>query len=173
MWSSERGRACAAGALVLATITSGPRTALAQAAVPPATPAPPGSVASAAPPAAPRPRSALVWGGASLFALSYGASAFSATTGYTADDSLTSSRTAMWVPLLGPFIALGSTRSAGDDTLLLLDGLAQIAGLTLFIYGLASSAPAVSPRDASSHRMLALAPLADPRAPGASLRGTF
>jgi hypothetical protein len=173
MWSSERGRACAAGALVLATMTSDPRTAHAQAMVPPATPATPGSVASGALPAAPRARSVPVWGGASLFALSYVASAFSATTGYPADDGTTSSRTVMWVPLVGPFVTLGSTRSAGADALLVLDGLAQIGGLTLFVYGLASAAPAVSPHDASSHLTLALAPLADPRAPGATLVGTF
>jgi hypothetical protein len=171
MWSSDRARAGAASAVVLAAMTSAPPAARAQAAVPPA---PTVAVAAAAsPPPLPRPRRALVWGGASLFALSYMPSAFSAATGYQADDGTRSSRTAMWVPLVGPFVTLGRTSSAGADTLLVLDGLAQIAGLTLFVYGLASAAAGISPHDASSHVTLAIAPLADRRAPGASVVGTF
>jgi len=114
-----------------------------------------------------------VWGGASLFALSYVVSAFSAATGYGADDGTVSSRAAMWVPLVGPFVTLGSSRSAGAGALLVLDGLAQIGGVALFVGGLAASAPRVLPPDATRPATLAIAPLVDPRAAGASVVGTF
>ena len=172
MWSSELGRACAAGLGVLAAMTCASPPARAQTAVPPS---PPPAAASAAPslPPPPRPRTPLVWGGASLFALSYVASSYSATTGYEADDGTTSSRTVMWVPLVGPFVMLGSIHAAGDDALLVLDGLAQIGGLTLFVYGLTSPASVAAPREASRPATLSFAPLVDRRMGGASVTGTF
>jgi hypothetical protein len=212
MWSSEVGRACSAGAVVLMAMTSLPRTSRAQgtggpstapgsasasapapasatapapapapasapapapASAPAPAPAPAPASAPASASAPPRPRPAAVWGGASLFALTYVASAFSATTGYTADDGTTSSRAAMWVPLVGPFVTLGSTRPAGEDALLVLDGLAQLGGLTLFVYGLTASTPAVVPRDASGRVTLSIAPRVDRRDTGASIVGTF
>jgi hypothetical protein len=184
MWSSEVGRAYSTGAALLMAMTSAPRTAQAQGnAAPASVPAPapaPASAPAPAPAPAPAsaraplpPRPAAVWGGASLFALTYVASAFSATTGYTADDGTTSSRAAMWVPLVGPFVTLGSTRPAGEDALLVLDGLAQLGGLTLFVYGLTASTPAIVPRDASGRVTLSIAPLLDRRTAGAGLMGSF
>jgi hypothetical protein len=57
---------------------------------------------------------------------------------------------------------LGSRGSAAQDTLVALDGLAQAVGLTLFVYGVASSPVAV-----------AVTPSAVLAAPGAALLATF
>jgi hypothetical protein len=171
MWSSELRRACAACVGVLAVMTSAPPAARAQAPVAPPPPVAASAAPSSLPP--PRPRTPLVWAGASLFALSYVASAYSATTAYQANDGTTTSRTVMWVPLVGPFILLGSTHAAGNDALLVLDGLAQIGGLTLFVYGLTSTASVAAPREATRSATISLAPLVDRRTAGASVTATF
>jgi hypothetical protein len=173
MWSfrsSVLRRAVLAVAVIAALASVSPR-ARGQ-----AVPAPSTAVASPAPtPAAPRVRSVLVPGGASLFALTYIASAYSATTSYESDSSKTTSRTAMWVPLVGPFVTLGSTRAAGSALLLVLDGLAQAGGLSLFVYGILSSPPpAAAPRDRPSPVTLSLEPMmVDRRSGGAGVVGTF
>jgi hypothetical protein len=51
------------------------------------------------PPRTARPRNELVWAGASVFALSYLASALAATTGYAADDWTLSTRARFGCPL--------------------------------------------------------------------------
>jgi hypothetical protein len=100
--------------------------------------------------------------GASLFALTYLASALVAATGYDSTSGTDTSRAALWIPAVGPFIMLGSVKAAGQDALLVLDGLSQVAGLTLFVYGLESKTLAVS-----------VAPTAARGAPGASLFARF
>jgi hypothetical protein len=122
-------------------------------------------------PAPRRPRSELVWAGASVFALSYLASALSATTGYTADDGTLSARTPLWVPAVGPFVMMGSTRSVAADVILAVDGLAQIGGLTMFVYGFGvPSAPRV---DTQSGPRVSVAPLVAHHVSGATLVLTF
>ncbi len=116
-----------------------------------------------------------VWAGATLFSLTYIASALGATTAYTDDGGTYSSRTVLWVPVAGPFVQMASIDGAGWSTLLALDGLAQIGGLTLFVYGLLSPSapPAQTARPASSRPTIALAPFALHGASGAALVGTF
>jgi len=132
------------------------------------------STTAAAPGPAPTTETAphsktLVWAGASLFTLTYLASAVGATTAYADDAGTASSRTLLWVPAVGPFIMMGSISGIGWDALLALDGLAQIGGLTLFVYGLASP-PARSAADAPK---VSIAPFAVRGASGAALVGTF
>jgi hypothetical protein len=92
-----------------------------------------------------RPRSGLVIGGAITFGVTYALSA------YVALDALLQSHAgesnwAPWllVPAAGPFIAVGRVKSDFEsvvflvDDLLVADGLAQIAGLVMFTYGMAS-----------------------------------
>jgi hypothetical protein len=124
----------------------------------------------------PAPRPPLVWGGASLFTVAYLASAAGAATAYTDDAGTYSSRTILWVPAVGPFILMGSVSSAGWDSLLALDGLAQVAGLTLFVYGLATSNHATRAPSATSSEpglRISVAPFALHGASGAALVGTF
>jgi hypothetical protein len=122
-------------------------------------------------PALHRPRKEIVWAGASIFALSYLASAFSATTGYMADDGTMSARTPLWVPAVGPFVMMGSTSSAAADVVLAIDGLAQIGGLTMFVYGL--RAPRAAHVDTQSGPHVSVAPLVAHRVSGATLVLTF
>ena len=45
---------------------------------------------------------------------------------------------ALWIPVVGPSSQLGSSNNAsGDDQMFVLDGLAQAAGVTLLMLGLA------------------------------------
>jgi hypothetical protein len=113
----------------------------------------------------------MVWAGASIFALSYLASAFSATTGYTADDGPMSSRTLLWVPAVGPFVMMGSTSSVAADVILAVDGLAQIGGLTMFVYGLGARGAAHVDTPSGPH--VSVAPLVAHRVSGATLVLTF
>lgn len=139
----------------------------------PISPPPPPAPPAASPSKLPHPNRELVWTGASLFALSYLASAISATTGYSTDDGLTSDRAVMWVPAVGPFVMMGTETSASSEVLLALDGLAQIGGLTMFVYGLASSKPMHTTSDGRSALRLSVAPLVTRSASGATLRVTF
>jgi hypothetical protein len=170
MWSSDSksraaGRALLAAIAVL-TLASSParaQTAAPVAATPPAPAAPP-------PPA--RPRNAFILVGASLFMFPYLASVVSATTGYPAGDSTDSSRTILWVPVVGPFVMMGSTHGAGASVALLLDGLAQTAGLTSFVYGKLVE-PAPSPATTARGVTLTVTPWIDTRTTGAGVMGRF
>ena len=189
MWSSSRERfqspfnavearskPVVAGLLSVATMACtaalpAPAHAQASAAMPAATPTTPAATSD---PNVTRPApSPLIWTGATLFTLSYIASAVGATTGYDDDAGLTSSRAILWVPVVGPFIQVGSTSSAGWNILLALDGLAQIGGLTLFVYGIATSPRPTAVRSAPTALTLSVSPLIAPGASGATLVGTF
>jgi hypothetical protein len=114
-----------------------------------------------------------VWTGASLFALSYLASALAATTGYSTDDGTSSSRTPLWVPAIGPFVMMGNTSSAGADILLAVDGLAQIGGLTMLVYGLASPKTSRAGGEATAPLAFSIAPLVAPGTSGVTLFTRF
>src|SRR5580704_14607489 len=68
----------------------------------------------------PRREAPLAQVGASLFALTYLASALVAATGYDSTSGTDTSRGALWIPGVGPFIMLGSVKAAGQGTLLVL-----------------------------------------------------
>jgi hypothetical protein len=192
MWSSSRkrfqsrfnamdasSRLVVAGLLSVATMTCmaalpAPAHAQTAGAIPAATPASPAAASdpNVTPPASASPRP-LIWTGATLFTLSYIASAVGATTGYDDDAGTTSSRAVLWVPVVGPFVWMGSTSSAGWNILLALDGLTQIGGLTLFVYGIATSPRPTPVRSAPTALTLSVSPLVAPGASGAALFGTF
>jgi hypothetical protein len=84
----------------------------------------------------PRARKGLVITGAVLFGVLYLLSTLVATAN---DDSYNQNRySALWIPVIGPFIQLGSsTNVSGDNQIFVLDGLAQTAGVTMLVLGLA------------------------------------
>ena len=84
-----------------------------------------------------RARKGLVIPGAVLFGVCYGLSMLIATA--QSDSSYDSTRyDALWIPVIGPFVqAAKSNTSNNDDQTFILDGLAQTAGLTMLILGLA------------------------------------
>jgi hypothetical protein len=82
----------------------------------------------------------------------------------------------LFVPLVGPFIAIGTLNAEGVGTaLLMIDGLAQTAGLAMLIAGVAAKKD-VFVRDFSmgGHKVTVEAqPLVGYNAGGLSLTGTF
>jgi hypothetical protein len=46
--------------------------------------------------------------------------------------------TAMWVPAVGPFLQMASNSSSVGNVFYAIDGLAQCAGIAMFIYGVAA-----------------------------------
>ncbi len=121
-----------------------------------------------APPTTGRP---IVWIGASIFTLSYIATALVATTSYTSDSADTTPHGALWIPVVGPFIDMGKTSGAGHEVLLALDGAAQIAGLTLFVYG--QTTPKSPRPDDTPEVTVSVAPLVARGTGGASVIAAF
>ncbi len=83
-----------------------------------------------------RARKGLVITGAVLFGVLYLLSTLVAAAN---DNSYDNNRdSALWIPVVGPFIQLGSsTNVSGDNEIFVLDGLAQTAGVTMLVLGLA------------------------------------
>jgi hypothetical protein len=107
--------------------------------------------------------------GATAFVLPYLASAIAATTAYPQGDGDTSSRAVLWIPAVGPFIALGDGYDALASFFLVLDGVAQVGGLSLLVYGLVTPAPAHADDKGPTHAQVTFAPTLVHGAPG----GTF
>lgn len=123
--------------------------------------------------AAPSTGRPVVWIGATIFSLSYIATALVATTSYTSDSADTTPHGALWIPVVGPFIVMGKSSGAGHEFLLALSGAAQIAGLTLFVYGQTTPKSAQRPDDAGARATVSIAPLVAPGTGGASVFAAF
>jgi len=144
-----------------------------------ADPAPEAAPATA-PEAAPAPAlrrvlrssKALVAGGGSLFATLYLASALAASDGYDSPDGTSNPRGSLWIPAAGPFIMLGHTTSAVADVFLVLDGLGQLGGLTMFVYGIATPKAILVPADTTTTKV-DVVPLVGAGISGAALVGRF
>ena len=84
-----------------------------------------------------RARKGLVIPGAVMFGVAYLLSTLVA----AADDGNYEGGnryTALWIPVIGPFIQMGRSTTVGDDNqMFFLDGAAQTAGLTMLVLGLA------------------------------------
>jgi len=82
------------------------------------------------------PRSLLVAGTLS-FGTAYLASLIGAATALTANSTSGTSYAPLFVPVIGPYIAIGTAQASGAGAVwLVLDGLAQTGGATLFVYSL-------------------------------------
>jgi len=176
MWSS-RARPAFALWLIVSTVpgvlTAAPASAQAPAPAPASSPASspaPASEASRVESSTGRP---IVWVGATIFSLSYIAAALAATTSYTSDVEVTTPHGALWIPAVGPFIVMGKTSGAGDEILLALDGLAQIGGLTLFIYGQTTPKSAAPSPSADRNVTISIAPLVTRTTGGVAVFASF
>lgn len=79
----------------------------------------------------------LVITGSISFGISYLISILTGATVVSSNRNDGMKLTPMFAPVVGPFIAIGTAKADGAGTLwLVLDGLAQTAGLTMLIYGL-------------------------------------
>ncbi len=113
--------------------------------------------------------------GASVFTLAYLASALGATTGFDDVASVDTARGALWVPVVGPFVTIGTARPpAGIAALYAADGFVQAAALTSLILGVVWRTEALqrqhAPHGATS---LTLAPALGPGVAGACVAVMF
>lgn len=116
-----------------------------------------------------RPRLGLVISGAAMFAASYLSVAI---VGAFAMDLGNPEGGWLLLPVGGPFICIAECFDEGEglSAILVLDGLVQLAGLTLFIIGFAAQAP-VYERAANDGPQLAVAPWVDEDGAGLMLHG--
>ncbi len=121
-----------------------------------------------------RMRKGLVVGGAVLFGVTYLLTALTAAV--SADTSQGSNPlAALWVPGAGPFIQLfESGNSATGSLVLVLDGLCQAGGISMFAIGLAAPKTTLVRNDLGSNTPhLTFAPIVGPGRSGMGLVGTF
>ncbi|APR75065.1 Hypothetical protein A7982_00411 [Minicystis rosea] len=86
-----------------------------------------------------RPVRSMVIAGSVTFGATYLVSLLTAATVLAADSRDGKQLAPLFAPVVGPFIAIGTTKSEGAGTLwLVLDGVAQTAGAVMLIYGLAA-----------------------------------
>ncbi len=77
----------------------------------------------------------------------------------------------MYVPVVGPFVALGTAEAAGrldggSAAFMIADGVAQVGSFALLVYGLAARVP-VKPK------AVTIVPTASPSGYGLAIAGTF
>jgi hypothetical protein len=129
----------------------------------------------------PRAYPGLIWGGVALWGVSYGAAAIGAA---VADDACNASsslcvsgRGVLYIPVVGPFIAMSGVNGVGSatgKTMLALDGAFQLGGVAMAITGIALSASAAdhAPR-ATAKRGFMITPMASPTSAGLGAVGRF
>ncbi|MEJ7735671.1 MAG: hypothetical protein WKG00_41595 [Polyangiaceae bacterium] len=125
-------------------------------------------------------RKGLVIGGAVTFGSVYLLTALSAAVAQSAADGVGSDAdeaTPLYIPVAGPFIAMGTLNAEGGGIFALaLVGVAQAAGLGMFITGMAAPKTELVRNDigALDKPQVRLAPVASKRGePGLSLVGSF
>ncbi len=117
-----------------------------------------------------QPRAGLAIGGFSMFAATYLPTIITA--GFVIDNERSASAGPLFVPGIGPFFAIGTLQTgAGAGVLLVLDGLAQSAGLAMGIAAFASPRKVIV---RSQYGSVHFAPIATGGAiPGFGLAGDF
>ncbi len=133
-----------------------------------------------------RTRKGLVIGGAVTFGVLYLISALVAAAGEDTKGSGDNEAAALWVPAVGPFIQMFNTDSAVANVFLAIDGIAQSAGVAMFVIGLTSPRTVLVRNDlvgkakspglaasASSGPTLRPAPMITGTTTGFGLVGTF
>ncbi len=123
----------------------------------------------------------LFWSGAALFGVSYGAAIIA---GATVNDTCTANncdysfgaRSWLFVPLAGPFVAIGNIQGANAGPtiarlLLATDGVMQIGGAAMIVLGFALNNN--GPRHAMSDQGIRIMPFATGTATGLAASGHF
>jgi hypothetical protein len=114
-----------------------------------------------------RSRKGLVIAGSIVFGTLYFFTAVAA--GIDADQGDGEAQS-LWIPAVGPFLQAAKTDNGGADSLLILDGLGQSAGLFMLIYGLAASRTILVRNDVAK---LHVVPMTGRNTSGLMLGGTF
>jgi hypothetical protein len=79
----------------------------------------------------------------------------------------------LYAPAVGPFLALTQSPSAVGNMFLIIDGLGQVAGLTLLIWGLTSPMTVLIRDDAAGPRLIPTPMLLGKDGGGVGIVGTF
>jgi len=129
----------------------------------------------------PRLYPGLTWGGVALWGVSYSAAVIGAA---AANDACSASsnlcvrgREVLYIPFVGPFIALegvSGTRSSTLKTLLAVDGAFQVGGLAMTLTGLvlSANAAATAPRTVAQRKVM-VTPFATGDSAGIGAMGRF
>ena len=120
-----------------------------------------------------RIRRGLVIGGAVTFGSTYLLTAFTAA--ILVESKIDNSAYApLFVPVLGPFITIGTAHASGGGTfVLVLDGLAQAGGAAMFIAGLAAPKTALVRNDIGKPSFTPIPMTFGRSSAGVGLVGTF
>jgi len=119
-----------------------------------------------------RMRRGPIIGGAVTLGTLYMLSTLAAAVAQDNNQGQTNPAVGLWVPALGPFIAIAGSSSATLDWVLVVDGLGQCAGLALLIYGLTTPKTVLMRNDYGFVRVIPqIVPLRDGAAVG--LAGEF
>jgi hypothetical protein len=153
-----------------------PAPAPAPARAPP--PMPPLALAPAPPASPPRPlvaRRGFVIAGATILAISHGASVVAGAICSTVITcgGTTSHETWLFVPAIGPIVQFERTTSAAGNIVLGADILAQLGGIAMLTYGIAAKVPAPDPETDAARLTLTLAPIAGAGRAGMTIVGWF
>lgn len=123
-----------------------------------------------------RTRTGLIVGGAVTFGCLYFISALVAAGNADANSGSSNPAAALWVPGIGPFIQMTKTDSSTANVFLAIDGVAQSAGLAMFIVGLTVPRTVLVRNDLlgkSPKLQLQAVPLVARDMSGAGVVGTF
>ena len=114
-------------------------------------------------------RPALAAAGATIFSLSYIASAAYASMGYESVDATESNRAPLFIPWGGPLAMLSKHPTAAETGMYIADSVVQLGGAAMFVAGMIHTVP-VSKKGESS---ILIAPIVSPHAALAFVGGTF
>lgn len=117
-----------------------------------------------------RRRTGLIIGGAVTLGLSYGMSAYVAAAA-ASDDSEHPDVGALWIPLVGPFMALNEADNNSAKFALVCAGGAQLAGAIVLFFGVTSTRHVLVRNDVAA--ALTVGPMAGKGTSGLSLSGRF
>jgi hypothetical protein len=123
-----------------------------------------------------RTRRGLIIGGAVTFGSLYLISLFAAAAGAdSTDPGEKNQEAALWIPVAGPFIQMANTSTATGNLFLAIDGIAQTAGVGMFIAGLAWPSKVLIRNDLAGKNKLNLSftPVISKSMSGWGLTGTF
>ena len=128
-----------------------------------------------------RARRGLIIGGAVTFGSLYLLSALVAAAGSDSSYGGNNREAPLWIPGLGPFVRMASNSSATGNVVLLVDGLAQCAGLTMLTVGLMSPKTVLVRNDLGEDRpapaehgtQIAVTPIVGPSTTGVGVVGSF
>jgi hypothetical protein len=107
-------------------------------------------------------RKGMIIGGAVLFGSLYLIDILVAAGGsdcQSRGDCSSNPYTAMWVPAVGPFLQMASNSSSVGNVFYAIDGLAQCAGIAMFIYGVAAPRTLLVRNDLGSIKKPLLVPM--------------